>query len=58
MPIIPFLTENAQIVVDARKRCLMTNLLFTRNLARLGYFDGNIILNDLKTTGLNMLSHI
>ena len=44
----PILTENAQIVVDAGKMPYYEPFVYS-NLARLGYFDGNIVLNDLKT---------
>ena len=44
----PILTENAQMVVDAGKMPYDEPFVYS-NLARLGYFDGNIVLNDLKT---------
>jgi len=44
----PILTENAQLVVDAGKMPYDEPFVYS-NLARLGYFDGNIVLNDLKT---------
>jgi Dolichyl-phosphate-mannose-protein mannosyltransferase len=44
----PILTENAGIVVDAGKQPYCEPFVFNQ-LARLGYWDEDILLNDLKT---------